>query len=263
MIDVNSILIWQKFNCYNFEEKTHSYYYNGKRVRFSVTQFLHRFYEEFDSDTISKRYAEKHGLSQEDVLAEWEKAGKVSSLAGTIIHSYLENAKRGKTFDINYSEAEKEGLLPEVTERVERLLPKAKVFHQETINRLFPVHLEYTVGIEDIIAGNIDMLCWNEKAQEFQLWDYKNLKEMTTRNNFNKMCKGAFSCFQDCHLIKYSMQQNFYKVILQRVLGVKIGKCYLVHFNYSADDDNFEVYECVDLQRQCEIELDNLIRECS
>ena len=28
-MDVNSILIWQTFNGYMFEEKTHTYYWNG------------------------------------------------------------------------------------------------------------------------------------------------------------------------------------------------------------------------------------------
>lgn len=261
-MDINSLLIWHKFtSCYNFEESTHSYYYLGNRVRYSVTQFIHKFFEEFDSEGISKRYAEKHGLDQQEVLKSWDEAGKVSALAGTIIHSYLENAKRGKTFEIDYSQAIKEDLYEEVKERVEILLPKARTFHKDTLNKLFPIQLEYTVGIDDIIAGNIDMLCWNEKAQEFQIWDYKNLKQFTTTNYFGKRCKHSFGHLPDSHLAKYSIQLNMYKAILQRVLGVKIGKCYLVHFDYTIKDDTFEIYECLDLQKECEIELDKLISE--
>ena len=52
-----------------------------------------------------------------------------------------------------------------------------------------------------------------------------------------------------------------YKAILQRVLNVKIGKCYLVQFNYSTEDDCFDIYECLDLQKECEIELNRLIEE--
>jgi hypothetical protein len=230
-------------------------------VRYSVTQFIHRFFEEFDSQTISKKYAEKHGLNQQDVLDEWEKSGKISSIAGTIIHSFMENAKRGKTFEIDYSQAIKEGLYDEVKERVEKLLPQAREFHKETLGRLFPIQLEYTVGIEDVVAGNIDMLCWNQKAQEFQIWDYKNLKDFTTNNYFGKKCKGEFSNLPDCHWIKYSIQLNMYKAILQRVTGIKIGKCYLVHFNYVDENAQFEIHECRDLQYQCNIELDNLISE--
>lgn len=261
MIDINSILLWESFNCYNFVEKDHSYYYNGKRVSLSVTQYITRFFEEFNREEISAKYAQKHGMSQQDVLAEWDKKGKVSSIAGTIIHSWLENAKRGKTLELDYREAEKEGILEEVKQRVEILLPQAKAFHEETLGRLFPIKLEYTVGIRDIIAGNIDMLCWNHKAQEFQIWDYKNLKEFTTRNFYGKRCLGSFNYLEDTSQSHYSIQLNVYKAILQRVLGIKIGKCYLVHFNYQVPNSEFKVYECLDLQDECNIELDKLEAE--
>ena len=260
-MDVNSILIWQKFNCYHFIEKTHQYLYHGKPVKYSVTGFTSRFVEPFDSEGISKKYAEKRGLNQQDVLKEWEQRGKVSAISGTIIHSYMENAKRGKTFEVDYSEAIKENLYEEVKERVELLLPQAEAFHKDTLNKLFPIHMEYTVGIKDIIAGNIDLLCYNAYANEFQIWDYKNLKEFTTRNYYGKNCLHSFSRFQECSQVTYSIQLNMYKAILQRELGIPIGNCYLVHFNYANPDQGFRVYNCIDLQRECNFELDKLIEE--
>ena len=260
-MDINSILVWQKFNKYNFVESTHSYYYNGSRVKYSVTQYISRFFEEFDSETISKKYAEKHGLNQQDVLDSWERNGNISATAGTIIHSYMENAKRGKTFDIDYSSAIKDNIYDEVKERVEILLPQAEAFHKDTLDKLYPIHLEYTVGIKDIIAGNIDMLCWNSYANEFQIWDYKNLKEFSTRNYFGKKCLHSFAHLDDSSLGHYSIQLNMYKAIIQRELGIPIGRCFLVHFDYMNPDAEFKVYQCYDLQRECNAELDKLIRE--
>ncbi len=260
-MDVNSILIWQTFNGYMFEEKTHTYYWNGSKVRYSVTQFIDRFFEPFDSENISRKYAEKHGRTQEDVLAEWKKKADVSAIAGTAIHSHMENLKRGKRFEIDYGPAKEAGLFEEVKERVEILLPQAEAFHQDTVGKLFPVHLEYTVGFEDIIAGNIDMLCWNAYANEFQIWDYKNLKEMSTRNFFNKKCKGIFSRYDDCSLVHYSIQLNMYKAILEMVLGIRIGGCYLVHFDYQKPGATFKVYNCLDLCKECTEELHKLIEE--
>lgn len=262
-MDINSLLVWHKFNCYNFEESTHTYYYNGNKVRYSVTQFIRRFFEEFDSDSISKKYADKHKLSQEEVLKDWEQKGKISSLAGTIIHSYMENAKRGKTLKMDFSEAIECGLYDQVKERVDILLPQAKAFHEDTIGKLYPIFLEYTVGIKDIISGNIDMLCWNEYAKEFQIWDYKNLKSFTTTNNYRKTAKGSFHYLADCNLTHYSIQLNMYKAIIQRELGINIGGCYLVHFDYVKPDATFTVHKCLDLQRECNIELDKLIMEVS
>lgn len=262
-VDVDSILVWQKFNTYNFIEDTHSYYYNGDRVRYSVTQFLSRFSEEFDSEGVSKRYAEKHGLTQEEVLEQWKRKGEISSTAGTIIHSFMENAKRGKTFNVDYSLADKLGIRDEVEERVNILLPQAKAFHQDTLNRLYPIQLEYTVGIKDYIAGNIDLLCWNERAQEFQIWDYKNVKSLDVKPGpFSKKCFYPFDDYMDTNFMHYSMQLYTYKEILERGLGIKIGGCYLVQFNYAKKDANFEVYPCTNVQKECSIALDNLITEC-
>ncbi len=94
-----------------------------------------------------------------------------------------------------------------------------------------------------------------------QIWDYKNLKKFTTTNHFGKKCKGEFKELYDSHLVKYSIQLNMYKAILQRVLGIPIGKCYLVHFNYEQLNSEFQIHECLDLVWQCNIALDNLINE--
>ena len=263
MMDINSILIWQKFNKYRFIESTHSYYYEDKRVGYSVTQFIHKFYEQFDSETISKKYAKKHGLNQEDVLAEWKKSGDISSTTGTIIHSYLENAKRGKYFDIDYSKAEQLGIYEDVKNRVEILLPKADAFHNDTKDRLFPIQLEYTVGIKDIIAGNIDLLCWNDYAKEFQIWDYKNTKKIEQTNWYGRNMLESFSYLPDCNYNHYSVQLNMYKAIIQRELGIQIGGCFIVHFDYTKPGNDFIIYPCEDLQYECNIELEKLIKETS
>ena len=262
MIDVNSMLVWQKFNAYNFVEKTHQYFYYDKPVKYSVTQFLSRFSPPFDSEGISKKYAEKHKLSQQDVLAEWKRKGDISTTAGTIIHSYMENAKRGKTFEIDYSVADSLGIRKEVEERVSILLPQAEAFHKDTLNKLFPLQLEYTVGIEHYIAGNIDMVCWNARANEFQIWDYKNVKSINQiPGYFDKWCYKPFNRERDTNYIHYSMQLYTYKEILERTLPIKIGGCYLVQFCSEKNNNGFEIFPCRNLQRECAEALDSLIRE--
>jgi hypothetical protein len=52
-----------------------------------------------------------------------------------------------------------------------------------------------------------------------------------------------------------------YKTILERVLGIPIGGCYLVHFDYTDKSSNFTVYDCLNLKDKCGIELDKLIKE--
>lgn len=264
MIDVNVIgevvKLLNEFNCYTFYEDTHTYYYHNQRVQQSVTKFIKKYFPEFDSDTISKKYAEKHGLTQEEVLADWKRNADISALSGTAIHTYLENAKRGKVLTIDFSKARELGLEKEVLERYEILLPKAKAFHEDTLGKLFPIQLEYTVGVSDLLAGNIDMLCWNAMAQEIQIWDYKNTKEISKTNNFGKYCNSPFNNLLDCNYIHYSLQLNVYKALLRRV-GIPVGKMYLVHFDYTVPGNEFTVHECRDFQEEINVELDKLIGE--
>ena len=253
------VKLLNEFNCYTFYEDTHTYYYYDKKVEQSVTQFIGRYFPKFDSETISKKYADKHGLSQADVLADWERKGQISSLTGTAIHSWLENAKRGKVLEISFDNADKAGLGEEVRQRFELLLPKAKAFHQDTLGKLFPIQLEFTVGMKDKLAGNIDFLCWNERAQEIQIWDYKNTKEIATTNNFRKYCYFPFDNILDCNFVHYSIQLNIYKALLKRI-GIPVGGMYLVHFDYTVPGEDFTVYECRDFQAEVNAELERLGR---
>lgn len=245
------------FNCYTFYEDSHTYYYHDKKVNQSVTQFISKYFPKFDSEEISKKYADKHGLTQDEVLADWKKRGDISALSGTAIHSWLENAKRGKVLDINFNAADNAGVGEEVRQRFELLLPKAKAFHNDTLGKLFPIQLEFTVGLEDKLAGNIDMLCWNERAQEIQIWDYKNTKEIAQTNIFRKYCNFPFDQILDCNFVHYSIQLNVYKALLQRV-GIPVGSTYLVHFDYTVPGDDFTIYKCRDFQLEVSAELDRL-----
>lgn len=253
------LLTWSKFNCYTFYESLHKYYYYDKPVKTSVTQFVDTLFEPFDKDKMSFKYAQKHKIKQEDVLYDWEKKSKISTVSGTIIHKYLEDYARGKIFDIDYSEAIKNNIEKEVRERVSLILPQAQKFHKDTLNKLIPIQMEYTVGIDDVIAGNIDLLCWNVLKGEFQIWDYKNVKEINTFSKYNKYGLKEFSKYHDCNFVHYSIQQNLYKIMLERKLGIKVGNCYLVHFSVLGEET--KIYQCLDLQRECNLSLDRLIKE--
>lgn len=255
----NPITDFSKFNCYTFYESDHKYFWYDKPVKRSVTQFVSEFFEPFDLQEISKNYALKNQLNQEDVINEWDRNKNISCVTGTIVHKFLEDYARGKVFDIDFSEAKHLNIEEDVKQRLSILLPQAEKFHYDTLNKLIPIQCEYTVGIDDIIAGNIDLLCWNVKEQEFQIWDYKNLKEMTVTNNYNQYAKFEFSGYKDCKLVHYSMQQNFYKVMLERKLNIRIGKCYLVHFCLTNSD--YEIYQCIDMYDECSRALDRIVME--
>lgn len=101
------------------------------------------------------------------------------------------------------------------------------------------------------------MLAWNKRFQEFQIWDYKNTKEIQKSNPLSK-CFYPFNNFDDCNFVHYSIQLSMYKSLLQRTCSINIGKLYIVHFGYQDTSDNYDIYECIDFSPTCDWILDNI-----
>ena len=79
------------FDKYKFFENGHYYTYKDKQVGISVTKYISQFENEFDSNTLSQKVADKNGISQFEVLNEWKRKGEYSCLKGTAIHEWLQD----------------------------------------------------------------------------------------------------------------------------------------------------------------------------
>lgn len=254
-INKDTLLLWNKFNDYLFHEEPHEYYWQDKKVKTSVTQFVGTFFEEFDSEKISLAFAKKNGLDQQEVLKKWDTLAKIASITGTIVHKYAEDRQIGRVMPFDFSEAVKNNLLEPVKERVYKLCAMYDKFAIETGGKLLPLKMEFTVGLQDHIAGNIDLLCWNEKHQEINIVDYKTSKKIDKTNAFGKKMKNEMSAYDDCEFYHYSFQLAIYKEILNR-FGIKIGNCMLIWINEK--NQKYEVIPCADLQKEAKLALDRL-----
>ena len=58
-----------------FHEDTHSYILDGKRLT-SVTQYISKFKQPFDTERIAGAYARKHALTKEYVIQMWKDKGE-------------------------------------------------------------------------------------------------------------------------------------------------------------------------------------------
>lgn len=256
-IDKNTLLMWEKFNEYTFWEEPHEYYWKDKKVKQSVTQFTSTFFETFDKEKISFTYAKKNGLDQQEVINKWDRDGLIASKTGTILHSFLENLQRNKVLGTDWLDCEKLGILNEVKEKAYKLMPMAERFYKDIFGKIVPIAMEFTVGIEDKIAGNIDLLIWNKKFQQLEIWDYKFLKDFTTKNNYGKKALFEFSAYDDCKKIHYGIQLNIYKEIIRREIGLEIGACRAIWFN--ENNESYQIFTLPDLQKEVSIALDRII----
>lgn len=162
------------FNKIKFDETTHSYTINGKKLE-ATSHFIHRYKPHFDSEKMSALVAQKQGRTQEEVLAEWEKVKNDSCTLGTAIHLFGEDYVNSNFTLEPKNEFEK----------------AIVAFWDTKPKHIVPVKLELQMYSEEFdIAGTADIICYNLKTKKVKILDYKGLDVNTpipTTEGFKKM----------------------------------------------------------------------------
>ena len=217
-----------------FEESTHKYTMtdvNGisKNDWPSVSKILKKFYEEFDSESISYNKAKGDPVEQQKLLAEWKAAGDYSTNMGSRVHYMLEK-KSHEIFKIN-----KEVRKPEFDCDFTQILKGDSMINAGTkflnlMNERNGVLLdtEIVLGHPELgYTGQPDKV-WiieNKKKTEFGLLitDYKTNKPKNFMpNKFTKKMKYPFTDIDDTALGHYYLQLPLYgKLLLKMLEGTK------------------------------------------
>jgi ATP-dependent exoDNAse (exonuclease V) beta subunit len=207
---------------FEFKEKYHKYYYDGKNYE-SVTTFIKRFKEEFDSDKWSKVTAEKTGQDQDKVLEEWKKLNDRANEIGHATHAWIENFFKGVYQPI-----------PRDFEIIDRLDKFHKIYY-EKLTKLVPVKFEQKVfSTKWKLAGTFDAL-FTYKDQ-LVIVDWKTNKKFDTTSAYNKKLLSPFETEDECKLTEYSIQISLYALILEEVgLDVKMG--YILYIGPEGDPE--------------------------
>lgn len=239
--------IFYAFNDLKFVEKTHQYFLDKKQL-VSVTTKIHKFQHRFDTDKWSLIKAEELGISQADMIAEWERTNKKSKIKGSILHNYIEYLFNNKVYDYPRDYVMESVPLDahDIEEEFKSIRYQIDNFYADTRGKLIPIKMEYVMYDEILgIAGMCDILFYNVKKMCFQLWDWKTNKKLRTENIHQKL-KAPFDTFDDCEYVIYSFQLNLYKYILRRKLNLNLGDSYIVWFN--ENNSNYKIVECRDQQ---------------
>ncbi len=235
--------IFTAFNDIIFLDEPHKYYLNNNQL-ISVTTLIHQYQEEFNEDYWSNYKAEQFRLSQNEILSAWNFINKKGTIKGSAIHDYAENLFQNKKYEYPQELILKEfGFDPILTE-YEKTKMHVDNFYNDVHGKLIPIRTEYVVYDEEsMIAGMLDILFYNVKMKEFQIWDWKTNKdftfEMKSRHLNDKLCM-----LEDCDLEIYSLQLELYKYIIEKHTQIKLGKSYIVWFSHN--NDNYKIIECKD-----------------
>lgn len=250
--------LFTTFNDITFFDKPHKYYIDGKEL-ISVTTLIHKYQEEFNEDYWSNYKSEQFSISQREILRAWNFINKKGTIKGSAIHDYAENLFQNKKFeypkDIILNEF---GFDPVINEYN---ITKKHVdnFYANAHNKLIPIRTEMILyDKESLIAGMLDIIFYNIKTKEFQIWDWKTNKDFTFEMKSRHLLDNLFT-LEDCDLEIYSLQLELYKYIIEKNTDIKLGKSYIVWFSHN--NDNYKVIETKDRKYYVENIVDKRISE--
>ena len=214
------------FDKYKFFENGHYYTYKDKQVGISVTKYISQFENEFDSDTLSQKVADKDGISQFEVLNEWKRKGEYSCLKGTAIHEWLQDNYANREYKFDLSQLEE---YPEYykIEDIEHLKQMAIDFINDYKNRYILIGDEILCGIPDFdIASAIDLLFYDTINNEVVLADIKtntDLKGWKSTPSYVKKMLQPLEDIKDITFEHYKIQLSIYRYFLEEYAHIPIS----------------------------------------
>ena len=240
-----------------FEESTHKYTmmdFDGNLHSNwpSVSKILKKFYEEFDSETISFDKAKGDLVEQQRLLAEWKAAGDYSTNMGSRVHYMLEKKSheifnitkevRKPEFECDFTQILKGDSMISAGSKFLKLMKERNGVLLDTEMVLGHPKVGYT-GQPDKV-----WIIENRKKTEFGIiiTDYKTNKPKNFMpNRFTKKMKYPFQDIDDTALGHYYLQLPLYgKLILKMLEGTKYEnlKLYGCIVTLLREDSEFEEF---------------------
>ena len=265
MEDISSKL-FTAFNEVTYHDEPHKYFLDGKQL-ISVTTLLGKYEYEFREDYWSGVKSKQYDIPQSEILHLWKYINKIGTERGSIVHDYAENLFLNKIFP--YPKQRIIDMFGNDPIRDSYLKAKKHVdkFYRFSQGRLIPVKTELVVFDREYgIGGMVDLLFWNIKAQEFQIWDWKTNKEFsgwhpkgyvdpkteevyeedtyTNKTEGDETYTGVLGFLKKNDMNHYSLQLGTYKHIIEKNTGIKLGQSYLVWVSHREND--FHAIKTVD-----------------
>ena len=206
-----------------FHEAEHIYETDSCKEFTSCTTFIGEYFEKFDTELVSSRYAKKHGLEQSDVINMWDDKKDKACHLGTRVHYYCEMSMENKELPLAENDDERD-LFRVGESAVTRLKNKYEFVATE----------EIVFSNKYKIAGMIDLLMRDPINGDLLILDWKTNKKITKENRWQSGL-GPIKHLEDTSFNHYSLQLSLYKRIMQEegyfdnVGDIRLGLIHLTH----------------------------------
>lgn len=235
--------LYTAFNDVKFYDEPHKYYIDNTEL-ISVTTLIHKYQNDFDIDYWSEYKASQYNVTQDEIKRAWNFINKKGTLKGSLIHSYAENLFQNKIYEYPTDLVLKTFGFDPIKKEYDITKKYIDNFYRDTFDKLIPIKTEIVLCDKDYkIGGMIDILFYNKKMNEFQIWDYKTNKDFTYENKRNNLLF-ELSDLEDCDLEIYSLQLSLYKYLIEKNTSIKLGGSYLIWMSHN--NDNYKIIKTKD-----------------
>jgi len=235
--------LYTAFNDVKFYDEPHKYYIDNTEL-ISVTTLIHKYQNDFDVDYWSEYKASQFNVTQDEIKRAWNFINKKGTLKGSLIHSYAENLFQNKIYEYPTDLVLNTFGFDPIKKEYDITKKYIDNFYRDTFDKLIPIKTEIVLCDKDYkIGGMIDILFYNKKMNEFQIWDYKTNKDFTYENKRNNLLF-ELSDLEDCDLEIYSLQLSLYKYLIEKNTSIKLGESYLIWMSHN--NDNYKIIKTKD-----------------
>ena len=228
-----------------FSDSDHTYLIDKKNKAVSVTELIGRYFPKFDKEFWANKESIKTGKPKNEILKKWDELGKKARDLGTELHEQIENFYNSKEY-IRSKE-----------------LDKFFKFHKNHIqDRYEPHRTEWRIFDEDKnIAGTVDMVYEKENGELF-IFDWKRSKKIINsdgsieKNNPFENGLNGLSHLPSSDYVKYCLQQNIYKNILESKYDKKVSSMNLLILHPHIE--NYHIIQVESFKNETKYLLDSI-----
>lgn len=236
----------QAFKDFVFFEDGHYYEYKGKRVGISATRLIEEYTNEFDSQAVAEKVAERDNKKVQEVLDEWKYKNEFATTKGSTCHEYVQSRWSGEKYEPLFFDKSIDYL-----EAVAKIQQQAVMFYNDYQDRLIHLSAEFVIGSEEYdIASAIDHIFINKLTGGLVLVDYKTNSDIHKNEKYAKNMKVPLHNLKDTTLNHYAIQLSIYKYIVEKYTDLKFDEMFIVWF--SELNNNYEIIEVPYLKNEVE-----------
>ena len=174
---------------------------------------------------------EAHGLledlevcmSTEEILRAWERTRVDACHRGTYLHHMIERHMNGLSVHPQYVNA------PEFRQYL--------AFRASLPATLVPYRTEWEIFDDHArqrIAGSLDCCMLDTDTGNVTILDWKRTKSLSF-SHFGRVCSGKLAHLYDSRGVKYALQLNVYRRLLENFYGLVVDRCVLVALHPSRE----------------------------